>query len=616
MATSMLDAVSASGAVNDDILHAVEAITKTYHGRDRRANAVRAVRNGDFDALNPDLFTDEWPRPTVANLVDIYARDMASAMAPLPSFNCASSITLKPGAQKFADKRTKIVNNYIRHSNLAAQMQGFADSFNCYGMGVFRIQPDFDDMMPRITVEDSSSTYVVWNQRLEVVIAVQQYQIDWYTLESNFPDAINKVKVNRWGIMGGQVKVIRYEDANVCLAYLPDHGNCVLINYANPIGRPMIVAIPRPGGSGNWQAGDIHGAYDDLIWPQLARHQLQMYAMEAADKAVRAPLVVPLDAIDLAIGPDAVWRTNQGINSVGRVPLDVPQASFAAMQWLERDMQMGSGTPESRTGQTDASVITGRGIQELNAGYSATIAAAQTMFVLGLQQLVELCSLMDEKLFDTRKSIRGSEHGVPYEVTYIPSKDIAGDYSVEIEYGFYAGLDPNRALIYILQALGAKIISTTTARRALDMGLNPEDEEQLIQMEDLRTSLLGAIAAHGTGRAADRNASGGDPTTPVMSYRSSVIKGLQDGDQLEDLGDGRLRSSRPGACRALGLLDLGSYPLRVQVRRAAGQELRLPVGGGLQQGGKPASAGPCSQVMSASGSPNLSGGVSQMLAAR
>lgn len=612
MATSMLDAIKSNGAVSDDILRAVRSIVTTYTGRDRRAGAVRAVRNGDFDALNPDLFTEEWPRPTVANLVDIYARDAATSMAPLPTFNCASSVTLKPGAQKFADKRTKIVNNYIKHSNLAAQMQGFADSFNCYGMGVFRIQPDFDDMMPRITVEDSSSTYVVWNQKLQVVVAVQQYQTDFYTLEATFPEAMNIVRANHWGVMGGQVKVVRYEDSNVCLAYLPDHGNAVLLSYKNPIGRPMVVAIPRPGGTGNWQSGDIHGAYDDLIWPQLARHQLQMYAMEAADKAVRAPLVVPLDAVDLPLGPDSVWRTNQGISSVGRVPLDVPQASFAAMQWLERDMQMGSGTPESRTGQTNASVITGRGIQELNAGYSSTIAAAQTMFVLGLQQLVELCSVMDETLWaDKRKAIRGSEHGVPFEITYVPEKDIAGDYSVEIEYGFYAGLDPNRALIYILQTLGAKLISTKTARRALDMGLNPEDEEQLIQMEDLRTSLLGAIAAQAQA-VPQIAASGGDPTALVMSI-AKVIKGLQNGEELEDLV---VAAFQPPAPPPGAPGPEAATPPGAGLEQGGGAGAPVPVGGGLQApGGKP----PLQELfagLNGRGNPQLSGGVSQMIPAR
>lgn len=610
MATTISNAVSGTKP-NDDILATVTALTATYRGRDGRASAVRSVRHGNFDQLNPDLFTDDWPRPTVANLVDIYARDAAAAMAPLPTFNCSSSITLKPKAQEFADKRTKIVNNYIKYSNIAAQMQGFADSFNCYGMGVFRITPDFDDMMPRVTVEDSSTMYVVWNQKLQVVVAVQAYETDWHSLEAQFPAAAQIVKANKYGIIGGMAKVIRYEDANVCMAYLPNHGDTVLVSYANPIGRCAVVAVPRPGGSGNWQAGDIHGAYDDLIWPQLARHQLQMYAMEAAEKSVRAPLVVPLDAVDLPIGPDSVWRTNLGASSVGRVALDVPQSAFQAMQWLERDMQMGSGTPDSRTGQTDASVITGRGIQELNAGYSATIAAAQTMFVLALQQVVELCAIMDEQIWgDKRKAVRGTADGVPFDITYMPNKDIAGDYTVDIEYGFYAGLDPNRALIFILQALGAKLISTDTARRNLPAGVNPADEEQKIQMEDLRTSLLGAIAAQA--QAVPQIAmSGGDPSSVVMSI-ARVIKGLQDGKELEDLvmvafappEEQGATEQAAGPGEETGEPALPGAPAGPQ---------------GLPPGGSPGDK-PALQTLfaglSASGAPNLSGGVSQMLAAR
>ena len=40
-----------------------------------------------------------------------------------------------------------------------------------------------------------------------------------------------------------------------------------------------------------------------VIWVQLARHRIQMLLMEGVDKAVRAPLVVPPDVVDVALGP-------------------------------------------------------------------------------------------------------------------------------------------------------------------------------------------------------------------------------------------------------------------------------------------------------------------------
>jgi hypothetical protein len=72
--------------------------------------------------------------------------------------------------------------------------------------------------------------------------------------------------------------------------------------------------------------------------------------------------------------------------------------------------------------------------------------------------------MMDEKLFgDMQKEIRGNDNGVPYKLTYIPKKDIAGDHSTDISYGAAAGLDPNRSLVFLLQADGAGLLSKSTS---------------------------------------------------------------------------------------------------------------------------------------------------------
>jgi hypothetical protein len=238
------------------------------------------------------------------------------------------------------------------------------------------------------------------------------------------------------------------------------------------------------------------------------------------------------------------------------------------------------------------------------------------MFVLGLRQMVEICSIMDEKLWGSqRKSIRGTESGVPFEITYVPDVDIKGDYNVEIEYGFYAGLDPNRALIFILQALGAKLISTDTARRNLPAGVNPADEEQKIQMEDLRTALMGSIAA--MAQAVPQLAmSGGDPSKPIMSI-AQVIKGLQDGKELEDLVLAAF-APPPPAPAAPGAPDQGQLPPGPDGSQpgAVGPNPDQVVGGqALGPGDKPALQTLFAGI-NGRGNPQLSGGVSQMLAAR
>lgn len=62
-----------------------------------------------------------------------------------------------------------------------------------------------------------------------------------------------------------------------------------------------------------------------------------------------------------------------------------------------------------------------------------------------------MCFELDEKLWpNTVKQIRGTANGTPFEETYRPRKDIAGNHQVDVTFGFAAGMDPNRALVFLL----------------------------------------------------------------------------------------------------------------------------------------------------------------------
>ena len=66
--------------------------------------------------------------------------------------------------------------------------------------------------------------------------------------------------------------------------------------------------------------------------------------------------------------------------------------------------------------------------------------------------------------------------GARYAVKYTPSKDIAGDHTVDISYGFAAGLDPNRATVLLLQLDGASLVSRDYIRRTLPVDINAVEE--------------------------------------------------------------------------------------------------------------------------------------------
>ena len=96
------------------------------------------------------------------------------------------------------------------------------------------------------------------------------------------------------------------------------------------------------------------GQFDDVLGIQLLRNRFALLAMEAAEKSVQSPIVLPSDVQDFEFGGDGVLRTNNPAG-VRRVELPIPSGAFSEQQVLQQELRTGTRYPESRTGNVDAS---------------------------------------------------------------------------------------------------------------------------------------------------------------------------------------------------------------------------------------------------------------------
>lgn len=532
----------------------VMALKARYALSDARAAEIQSVRRGDFEAIAPDLFNDQFRRPIVANAIDTAARDFAAMLAPLPSFNCSAASMLNEKARAFADKRTKIVRHIIQSSDLDLQMADRgADSYNSFGMLVLCAEPDWDEKTIYLRVESAIGAYPVWNSRGETTEFARVYYRDWFSICADYPELNSLRSEYPMGVMANnQVQVVKYVSSTRAMEYLPQMGNTPLADVANPFGECWYHVAKRP----NPEENGIKGAYDDVVWIQLARHRIQMLLMEGIDKSVRAPIVVPPDVDDLSLGPDGIIHTQGGAASVGRARLDMPAQAFGAVDQLKAEQQVGSMSSEARSGQTDASQITGRGLDALAGAFNTQVAVGQTVFKSAFRCILRKALMMDEKIFpDVEKEIRGNDAGVPYSVKYIPRRDIAGDYTVDVSYGFASGLDPNRALVFLLQADGAGLVSKDYVRRSLPIDLNAAEEEKKIIVEQARQGLVLGITALAQS-IPQIAASGGDPS-PIIFQQAQLIQLLQAGMTVEDAAAKAL-APPPAPEQPAGPLDAGT----------------------------------------------------------
>lgn len=520
--------------VPGDLLQRWDRMYQEGSERQRRNELVSAARRGDVNAVMPGVFPTNWPKPVVANIIDTTARDLAEILARMPAIDCASSQMTSERAKKFSSKRTKVALAYIEHSRLKLQLYSGCDWFFTFAGMPIVVEPDFGARMPRFRVDDPRGAF--WDVDLygNVVCYAKMWEDTSASLSAKFPalaDAINTEKYDAFGVRmdtsNDRLRVVQcYYENRICL-FLPDRDGLVLSETTHRLPRPPVVLAERP----KWD-DKARGQFDDVMWVWLARARMAVYGLEAADKAVRAPIAVPDDVTQISFGADAVLRTNQP-DKVRRVALDLPQAALVEPQLLDQEIADGTRTPAARRGDVQASIITGRGVEALTSIYQTQIATAQDIVGDALRRAIGMAFQLDELYWpDLKKSVKGLASGAPFVEDYTPSKDIRGDYSVAVTYGMTAGMDPNRAIVFLLQLRADQSIDRDTMQRQLPFDVDVEDLQRRVdieQIEDaLKQGLFGLLA-----NAPALSVQGIDPLQ-TLQRAAQIVTARQNGTPIHE----------------------------------------------------------------------------------
>jgi len=515
----------------DVISDKLRKLRQHYHTRDSRYSDLLAIRQGKIDTVFPGMFSEDYPKPMIANFIDIAARDVAEVIAPLPAFNCMTTDSVSDRSRKKADIRTMIAAGYRDTSNLQTMMYSGADRYLTFGMLAFIIEPDFENNRPLIRIDNPIGSYPEFDRFGKLISYSKRYTKTVRELINDFPEHENVIR-GQYENRNSQriLELYRYQDKDQLVLFLPERNNFVLSQAENQLDDIPVVIAVRPGVD-----SDEHqrGQFDDIMWVQVARSRFASLALEAAQKSVQAPFALPSDVNVLEIGPDATIRSANP-EKIRRVDLNIPNGIFQENALLDQEMRTGARYPEGRLGQQSGSIVTGRGVQALMGGFDTQVKTAQAVLAEAFRKVMYLCFKMDETLFgNVTKEVRGINAGAAYELNYTPKKDIDGDYYCDVTYGLMAGLDPNRALVFGLQARGDKLISRDFLRRQMPWEMNVTAEEEKVEVEQLRDALIQAVA--GYAQALPAMASQGQDPSKVLRSMAMVIHGRQKGDAIEDV---------------------------------------------------------------------------------
>jgi hypothetical protein len=514
-----------------ELVTAFENLKARNAERDKRMREVALVRAGQADQVFKGLLPEgTWSRPIIANLIDVVARDVSEQAGVLPTITAAGDSSLDDSQRTKADKRTKIANYYVAASRLGTELLRGADQLGTYGFVVFRVEPNFKEKRPHIHVENSMGAYYDVDRFGEVKIYARSYYRKAGDLAAHFPeyaDAILKPNAFSRGDGNQLLEVVRWTDTKQTVMFIPERGGVVLAQTPNKIGRVPIAIAQRPS-----LDGEVRGSFDDVLPVYAAKARLALLTMEAVQKSVEAPLALPNDVTQLSVGPDSVIRSNSP-EKIRRINLDVPQFAFAENNVLADEMKLGTRFPQARAGQAEGSIVTGQGVKALMAGFDSQIKIIQSVLGEAIGQAISIAFATDEAYFtDLTREVSATANGVPYKLKYKPSADIAGNYGVTVEYGLMAGLDPNRALVWGLQARGDKLISRGMLRRNLPISLNAGEEERAIDIEEMRDSLKASVSA--IAQAIPQMVMQGQDPMKIVEKMAAVIDERKKGTPLED----------------------------------------------------------------------------------
>lgn len=551
--------------------------------RDRNQLRIKAIRRGDYDTVAPGLFSKEFPKPLVANLVDTTARDIAEVMAPLPAFNCQSASLSNESDQRRQDKRSAIANYYVQNSRLQSQQYGGADRYNSFGFKAYFVEPDFVEKTPIIRIGTCSTAYYVKDHRGRTQQYMEVYKATPEQLVADFGHLFEEGRLRavladryRDRMQEPCCEIVRWHDRNEDSIVLLDP-EMTVHSVPNRLGKCMVRVVERP----MLDDGDVTGQFDDVIWVQIARGLTQQYTFQAIQRAVEAPLVAPRDVDGVNVGSHDIL-TSDNPQGIGIANLQIPQALFPNSQILSQEQREGSRYPEGRSGSFDASIITGQGVQALMGTFDTQIQTYQRLDAEALKDVIGLCFEMDEKFWpNTTKTIDVEDNGAPRRLTYTPSKDIDGNYLVNVSYGAIAGLDPNRGLVFILQALAGGLISKSTARKSLPVDMNPLAEERQIDLEQMDASIAAALSM--LPQTIPQLAMGGmDPRELVLQFtkaRELLGKGKSPSEAVAEVFAPKEQPQEAAPADPLAALTQGGGP------QTPGSDMLMMLAGLSQSGG-------------------------------
>lgn len=385
--------------------------------------------------------------------------------------------------RKRAEKRERIVTAYDDYDRMALQLPQVGRWLPGYGFAVWTVstQTSYDgNVYPCAQLRDPYDAYPgewgVRQQPEELAICRRIPPLEAKRLYPKYAGSIDKVsgysRANGGGVMlsgsgwanqrGRGLEVVEYYDRDGTHILIPAI-EARVDYHPNPLqSGPAFVIAKR------FAFNHLIGQYDHAYGSLAMLAKLNVLYLTAMEDNVFAPWMVYGDMDgQLKMGRRAVNKFAPN-TKVERPQSNVPYQAGEFKASLERDIRNVIRYSVQDDGNSPLNFATGKGLEELGLSVSAEVEEYKTVIRYALQDLDAKRLEWDERVSaQTRKPLPGRRLGVPHTETYVPAKDIRGDFKTTREFGFMSGLDEPAKLVAGGQALAMDLIDPLTLQEKI-----------------------------------------------------------------------------------------------------------------------------------------------------
>ena len=478
-----------------------DILDRTIHLKEMHDEALpdrarfRAIMNGGTDGLaallGPSMQNmDEDLLPAPNLLVSALDR-LAQKIGRVPALDV--HITNPRDSErnkKKKDKLERIVTSYDQFNRLETQLPQVARWLPGYGFAVWVITSKADpqgNVYPVAELRDPYSSFPGYqgaSQMAEELVTIRripgEYLVQMYPeLKSYFSDQGRKTKEPYNFTSGLYVNPGQdgsWENSN-------EKGE-VVVEYINPEGtyvvhvasKTIVDFVPNPLKSGpafvcakRYSFDQIQGQFDQVIGLMAAMAKVNIMSVIAMEDAVftETNIVGEIESGQYRKGRNAINYLAPGSQVIKPVT-NLPYQLFESVSRLERHLRTVAGYPVQDDSISPNSFVTGRGLEELQAGIGAMVNEYHKVLQYAIQDLDYKRLELDELALNKRKPLVGTLRGSSFAESYTPATDIDSNFLTKRKYGAMATFDEASKVITGLQLYQAGIIDKETMQKEMD----------------------------------------------------------------------------------------------------------------------------------------------------